>query len=227
MQFKLWNLAIVDESTLFRKLLRSNFIEQERLNVAIDTSELYDLFQKLKDYPVDVLIIDVLMQQQNIRDSLRRIHQEYPDIKILILSMCTDVGIISDLLNLGVYGYVSKTDHPEELMKAVISICEGKIYRNRYFTEMLYLGIQRNIEQLADDKNIKLTDREVRILELLWEEKSNKEIADLVHLSIRSVEKIRQNIKDKIGVKSTVGLLRYAVENNIIYTTPKPHLNYR
>lgn len=222
MQSKPWNLAIVDESLLFRKLLRSKFSEQNNLNVAIDTSELYDLFQMLTDYPVDVLIIDVIMHNQNISDSLRRIYEEYPGIKILILSMCTDVEIISDLLNLGIYGYVSKTDSPEELQKAVVSVCTGKIYRNRFFTELLYWGVQKNVAQLAYDKSMKLTDREVKILQLLWNEKSNREIADLVHLSIRSVEKIRQIIKDKIGAKSTVGLLRYAVENNIIHTAAKP-----
>ncbi|HWV68012.1 response regulator transcription factor, partial [Chitinophaga sp.] len=148
--------------------------------------------------------------------------EEYPGIKILILSMCTDVEIISDLLNLGIYGYVSKTDSPEELQKAVVSVCTGKIYRNRFFTELLYWGVQKNVAQLAYDKSMKLTDREVKILQLLWNEKSNREIADLVHLSIRSVEKIRQIIKDKIGAKSTVGLLRYAVENNIIHTAAKP-----
>lgn len=222
MQSKPWNLAIVDESLLFRKLLRSKFSEQNNLNVAIDTSELYDLFQMLTDYPVDVLIIDVIMHNRNISDSLRRIYEEYPGIKILILSMCTDVEIISDLLNLGIYGYVSKTDSPEELQKAVVSVCTGKIYRNRFFTELLYWGVQKNVAQLAYDKSMKLTDREVKILQLLWNEKSNREIADLVHLSIRSVEKIRQIIKDKIGAKSTVGLLRYAVENNIIHTAAKP-----
>lgn len=221
MQFKPCNLAIVDESPLFRKLLKNNFLDQENLSVAIDTSEVYDLFQKLKDYPVSVLIIDVFMQQHNIRDVIQRVNQEHPNIKILILSMCTDMAIISDLLNLGVYGYVSKTDSLEELMKAIECVCEGKIYRNRFFTEALYWAMQRNAVQVTDEKNIRLTDREVRILQLLWEEKSNKEIADLVHLSIRSVEKIRQNIKDKIGAKSTIGLLRYAVENYIIYTEYK------
>jgi DNA-binding NarL/FixJ family response regulator len=223
MLLKPLNLAIVDESMLFRKLLRSNFSEQDKLNVVIDTSELYDLLQKPKDYPVDILIIDVLLRKHNIRDSLKQIYQEHPNIRILILSMCTDIEVISDLLNLGVYGYVSKTDSPEELMKAVVSICEGKIYRNRFFTELLYLGIQRDAGQVRHGEKLKLRDREVKILQLLWEEKSNKEIADLIHLSLRSIEKIKQDLKDKIGAKSTVGLLKYAVENKIIYAASKSH----
>lgn len=223
MLFKPLNLAIVDESMLFRKLLRSNFSEQDKLNVVIDTSELYDLLQKPTDYPLDILIIDILLRKHNIRDLLKQIYQEHPNIRILILSMCSDIEIISDLLDQGVYGYVSKTDSPEELMKAIVSICEGKIYRNRFFTELLYLGIQRNAGQVPHGKKIKLRDREVKILQLLWEEKSNKEIADLIHLSIRSVEKIKQDLKDRIGAKSTVGLLKYAVENKIIYGASKPH----
>lgn len=217
------SVAIVDESTLFIKMLKSYLREQSNINVIFHTSELPDLFRKLKDAVVNILLLDIFIHQQNVMDALEMVRDKYPETKILILSKSTDIGLISDLLDSGIHGYVSKMDDPEELLQAIISISEGKIYRNKLFTEALYWNKQHNNNRIYTIIDlVLLTEREKRMLQLLWEEKSNKEIADEFFLSVRSIEKIRQDMKEKLGIKSTVGLLKYAIDKKIISLNPIP-----
>jgi DNA-binding NarL/FixJ family response regulator len=216
MLFRTFNLAIVDDHSLFRKTLQNFLSEQKNINVTIQASGVPELFDKLKHTTADILLMDIFMPELNGNDALKSIRNAYPFIKILILSMCNDMNLISDLLDAGIHGYISKADEPEELLEAIKAVSEGRIYRNRIFTEALYWNKQNNIRTYKDESLAVLNEREKKILQLIWEEKSNKEIADELFLGVRSVEKIRQDLKEKIGVKSTVGLLKYAINQKII-----------
>lgn len=215
MSFKPIQLSIVDEQFLFRKILRNYLLEQEDIQISYQASSLSDLSEKLKDFTSDVLLIDILIYEQYMKDILQSIREKYPGIRILILSMSTDLQVISDLLDSGIHAYVSMMDDPEELIRAIRTVAAGNLYRNKLFTEALYWNRQ-NVKTGADVMDVSLTGREVRILQLLWEEKNNKEIADEIFLSVRSIEKIRQDMKEKLGVKSTIGLFKYAIERKII-----------
>lgn len=210
------NLAIVDDHTLFRKALKNYLSEQKDLHVAIQSSGIPDLLHQLKDCPVHVLLMDVYMPQSDTHEAVRMVRNFYPDTKILILSMCTDMNLLSELLDLGVSAYVSKADEPEELLRAIISLSEQRIYRSQLFTEIMYWSKQHHAKTHSNLSHIPLSEREKEVIRLLWEEKSNKEIADHLFLSVRSVEKIRQDLKEKTGVKSTVGLLKYAITKKLI-----------
>jgi len=216
MPLKSINLAIVDDHALFRKTLKAFLSEQDNLHVAIQASDVFDFLNQLKDSSVDLLLLDVFLPEVNGNEALKMIRSEYPSIKILMLSMSTDLELISNMLDFGIHGYISKSEEPEELLQTIQAISDGRIYRNRFFTEALYWSKQHNGRILPQTSQASLSDREKKILQLIWEEKSNKEIADELFLGVRSVEKIRQDLKEKIGVKSTVGLLKYAIKNKII-----------
>jgi len=214
-------IAIVDDHTLFRKTLKNFLSEQQNLSVVIQAPDISELLYKLKICTIDVLLMDIFMPQSNAMDALKVIRAEYSNIKILIVSMCVDMELISDLLEAGVHGYISKGDEPEELLQAIETVAHNRIYRNRIFTEALYWNRQNNMQLPAEKRNVHLNERERRLLELIWQEKSNKEIADELFLGVRSVEKIRQDMKEKIGVRSTVGLLKYAISQKIIGNSHK------
>jgi len=210
------NLAIVDDHALFRKTLRNYLAEQENIHVSVLASDIFDLQNKLKDASADILLMDIFLPKQNGNEALESIHSEYPRLKILVLSMSTDMDMISDLLEAGIHGYISKTDEPEELLQAIRAVADNRIYRNHLFTEAMYWNKQNNIRNHIEKPVVLLSDREKRMLQLIWEEKSNKEIADELFLGVRSVEKIRQDMKEKTGARSTVGLLKYAIHHRII-----------
>jgi DNA-binding NarL/FixJ family response regulator len=216
MLFRPINLAMVDDHALFRKTLKCFLSEQKNIHVAVQASDIFDLLNKLKGSSIDVLLMDIFLPELNGNEALKIIHKEYPDIRILILSMCSDMDLISNMLDGGIHGYISKAEEPEELLLAIQAVADNRIHRNKLFTEALYWNKQNNIKPFADDSPVALNDREKKMLQLIWEEKSNREIADELFLGVRSVEKIRQDMKEKIGVKSTVGLLKYAIRKRII-----------
>lgn len=209
-------LALVDDHVLFRKTLQKFLSEQHNISISHQAGDVFELMDNLKRLPADILIMDIFLPKLNGNDALKMIRDEYPAMKILVLSMSTDMDIISDLLEEGIHGYISKSDDPDELLRAIQAVSENRLYRNLLFTEALYWNKQNNITVLSNGSNAQLNDREKRILQLIWEEKCNKEIADVLFLSTRSIEKIRQDLKEKLGVKSTVGLLKYAIRKKIV-----------
>jgi len=210
------NIAIVDDHTLFRKALKNYLSGERNMHVTVQSADVLDLLTKLRSTSVHVLVMDIFMPKVDGMEAAKLIRNEFADIKILILSMCTDMYILNDLLESGVYGIISKADEPEELIRAITSVSEGRIYRNKLFTEVMYSSKQIDMKKYNASANVVLNDREKKVLQLLWDEKSNKEIAEQMFLGVRSVEKIRQDLKEKLNIKTTVGLLKYAINNKII-----------
>ena len=211
-------VAIVDDQTLFRKMLKNYISEQKGINVVIQSPNIPDLLKKLKDYQVDILLLDVHLPQPTVYEAIKLIKELYPGTKILILTTCTDMAFLSELLHLDVAGYICHADEPEDLLHAIAALSAQRIYRSKLFTELLYWNKYNN-QANGNQLPVLLNEREKELIRLLWQEKSNKEIADLLFIGIRSVEKIRQNLKEKIGVKSTVGLLKFAINQKIISVT--------
>jgi DNA-binding NarL/FixJ family response regulator len=210
------NLAIVNMFTLFRKVLKSFLSERNNLNVSVLASDILDVSTKLKFTSVDVLILDIASPQNAIADILRRILTEYPHIKILVVSAGNDLDLITYLIDSGIHGCISRSDEPEEMVRAIQSVVNDGFYSNRLLTEALYRNKQSSLRNHSDERMASLSEREKKILQLIWEEKSNKEMAENLFLGIRSIEKIRQDLKEKIGAKSTIGLLKFAIEKRII-----------
>jgi DNA-binding NarL/FixJ family response regulator len=217
-------VAVVDEHTLFRNTLKYFLSDQPNITVPLQAKDMSNLFAKLQSIPIDILLMDIFLPDVRGVDAVLELRMEYPAIKILAFSMNTDLGLVSDLLDAGIHGYIPKTDEPECLLQAIIAASEGRIYRNRLFTEALYRNRQKTISVRRTASEVVLSDREKRILQLIWEEKSNKTIADMLFLSTRSVEKIRQDMKEKLDVKSTVGLLRYGLLKKILLVNFLPQL---
>ncbi|MBO9730356.1 MAG: response regulator transcription factor [Chitinophaga sp.] len=217
---ELINLAMVYEHTIFRKVLKEYF-SAVNINMAIQTANIRELFEGLKKTPIDILLLDTLVIQLNGKEIIRAIKDSYPDMKILVLSLGADMQIIVELLDFGIHGCISRDDEPEDLVKAILSVASNKIYRNKLFTEALYYNKENVLNSVVSDKNNPLDSREKQVLQFLWEEKSNREIAETLFLSVRSIEKIRQDMKEKLRVRSTIGLLKYGIDKRIIQTEVK------
>lgn len=210
------NLAILDSQTLFRKVLKSYLQEHSMMQVVAQAPDLLDLRLKLKNADVDILLTDVYLLGLNGLELIKMIRREFPKLRILVLSMVADTELISELMDEGILGYVSKNEDPEELIRAVTAVSEGRIYRNRLFTEALYWNKQHHLQANLNSNNVVVTEREKRVLQLIWEEKSNKEIAGELFLGVRSIEKIRQDLKVKLKAGSTLGMMKYAIHKGIV-----------
>lgn len=205
----------MDDHSLFRNVLAEFLSQQSNLRVKIKVDNCKDLLFRLKDNPIDILLLDIFIPHNNCHETIDAIHREYPDIKIIIVSICTDVQIISQLVDLGIHSFISKNDEPNNLLEAIAAVSEDRIYRNYLYTEALFLNKENN----STRENVviaNLSEREKEIIRLMWSEKTNKEIAKLVFLSPRSIEKIRQDLKEKLGIKSIAGVFKFALLQGII-----------
>jgi DNA-binding NarL/FixJ family response regulator len=210
------NLAIVCSQALFGKTLNKYLSEQSGLNVLALAQSAYDLLNQLKNVSIEVLVMNFDTPQMNEIEGIRAIRKRNPGIKIILLAASVSVYNITNLLDFGIHGFLSHSDEPEELVKAIYTVSEGQIYRSRLLAQAFYFRTKNNIGAHREENHPLLSDREKTILQLIWEEKSNREIAEELFLGVRSVEKIRQEMKTKIQAKSTVGLLKYGIGRGII-----------
>ena len=210
------NIAIADDHTLFRKTLRAYLSEQKDTNIVLQATDTSDLVSQLKIYSIDVVLMDLFMPDLDAIDAISTIRREHPSVKIIILSISMDVDMISNLIDFGIHGYVSKSDDAEELLRVIYDVANNKICQNKLFINALFKCKQQSLKVYLSDRNETLSDREWKILQLLWREKSNKEIADELFLGVRTIERIRQEMKEKVGTKSTVGLIKFAINKKMI-----------
>jgi DNA-binding NarL/FixJ family response regulator len=206
------NLAIASDHVILGKALKIYLAGLKDIKVALICLDKDILVKSLKESSIDVLLLSMVDPGSTGTGTLRILRNELPELRILLLSSSTDPAFLSTFLELEIYGYISSRDEPEGMINAIKLASDDKIYKTNLFTEAMYLNKKSNLKYSSLKENARLSDRERNIIRLLWEEKSNKEIASELFLSIRSVEKIRQNIKNKLGVKSTIGMLKYLIK---------------
>lgn len=159
---------------------------------------------------VDLLITDYNLPDDDGLALVRRVKQKYPDTKIIVLSMHDEAHLIKEILKEGVDGYILKKDSHEELVNAVRAVKNGKVYLSSDVNSMLMRGLNGTEEQRL------LTDREREILKLIAREYTNRQMAEELFISERTVETHRKNIFRKTGTNNLVGLIKFAYANNLI-----------
>lgn len=209
-------IAIVDDHTLFRKALRSLLAQYNTFQVTIDASNGHELLEKLKFAAADVILLDLFMPKLDGKETLKILTEEYPQIKVVVISMTTESVLVNELLDLGIYGFVAKHAEPTELLEAIHSAHKNTIFQNKILTNTMYWKANHSIKLAKKQKTPSFTPIQKRLLELLWQEMSSEEIAKNIFISVSAVEKIKQRLKEKIGVKTTLGLIKYAIDHEVI-----------
>ena len=159
---------------------------------------------------IDLLITDYNLPDDDGLTLVRRVKQKYPEIKIIVLSMHDEGHLIKEILKEGINGYILKKDSHEELVNAVRAVKNDKVYLSSDVNTMLMKGLNGTEEQKL------LTDREREILKLIAKEYTNRQMAEELFISERTVETHRKNIFRKTGTNNLVGLIKFAYANNLI-----------
>jgi DNA-binding NarL/FixJ family response regulator len=172
--------------------------------------------QLLDNQAVDIIISDLGMPIMNGIELTWQVRQHFPKVKILILTVAEEAVSIKDALQAGANGYVFKSAEREELEQAIKAISAGK----KHFSEdaiMKLAQMPSDVEQPIEDlKKISLTDREIEVLKLISQELSGMAIAEKLFISPTTVESHRKNLFQKIGVNTSVGLVKYAMTHGIL-----------
>lgn len=202
------------------KILRESLIillQQEKdievMGGAPDGQKAYQEILRLKP---DIAILDISLPQLNGLEVAARIKKESPEVKIIILTMHKNEEFVARAYQLEVSGYVLKENALEELLKAIRIVQAGGIYLSADITSTVVAGFVKNYSVENMKKLDPISSREREIIQLLAEGNSNKEIAQMLNLSLKTVETHRANIMHKLGFKSITDLVLYAVRNHII-----------
>lgn len=211
------NLAIADDHKIFREGLKFTLEDYSELNLIIEATNGKDLITQITNNKPDVILMDIKMPEMDGMQATAYIHQHFPDIKILVLSMHNEDKYILDVMRLGASGYLLKNAEPKEILDAIVTVLAKGFYFNDNLSITMakeLLGI--NFMHRLHEKDAKLNEREIEVLKLICEECSNTEIADKLFLSVRTVEGYRTRLFEKIGSRNIAGLVIYAVKNGII-----------
>ena len=210
---------IVDDHTLIRDGLRALLTADPLFEVVGEAGNGQDLLDQLPTVAADVVLLDLNMPVLDGLATTHRLREEYPDLRILLLSMMTHERTIGEALAAGAHGYVLKNADKYEVVAALQGVASGK----RFLCSEIGLGLLEKAllqESRAltpgTSPGVHLTHREREILQLVASGLTNQQIADQLFTSKRTVESHRQNLLEKTGVKNTPALVKYAMERGLL-----------
>ncbi len=208
-------VAIADDHALFRQGVKTALSVRKDIEMIAEADNGMQLLNLLKHIEPDVILLDIQMPIMDGITTLPEIRKLYPDVKVIILSMHNDHSMISKLMEVGANSYLTKNSDSETIYQAIKTCFEQEFFFNELTNKALLSGLRtKKVDHAPED--VQLSEKEVRILKLMCEEKTTKEIADIVDISPRTVEAIRDKLKTKTGAKSMAGLVMYAVKNGIL-----------
>jgi two-component system response regulator DegU len=210
-------LAVVDDQHLFRKGLISLIKEFDELDIVIEASNGDELIEKLKTSKKPaVILLDLEMPGMDGIETTGYLQRKYPEIKILILTMHNEEEIILHLIEKGAHGFLLK-DHPiETLVDAIYAVIDNGYYFNDHVSKVMVKGLMRTQKIKPSFSEVRLTEREIDVIRLICKEYTNKEIAEKLFISVRTVDGHREKILQKTKAKNTVGIVMFAVKNNML-----------
>lgn len=211
-------LALADDHTLFRQGLIALLSDYEdEVKVVTEVPNGLELVQSLKEKPVDVAIIDYEMPEMDGLETTRQIRMKYPDTKIISLTMHNSEELILQLLDKGSNGFLLKDFDSEKVVDAIYAVMENGYYFNDHISKDMLHHVMKQKKLKPKFGISALNDKEIQIIKLICQEKTNKEISEILNLSPRTIEGSRAKIIQKINVKNTAGIVLYAIKNNIVY----------
>lgn len=207
------NIAIIDDHELIRLGLRS-ILSTTPHEVTIDVATANALFEQLQSgTPCDLILLDILLPEMSGVEVAQRLRAEYPNIKIIVVSMETKEYTLIQLMQIGIDGFISKNGPMEEVCAAINSVEEGV----PYYGHDLALLVRDIVDARLDKKSSALlTKRELEIIEACCSGMLGKEIAEKFNISLRAVNSHKTNIFNKLGLNSSVEMVRFAIEHGII-----------
>jgi DNA-binding NarL/FixJ family response regulator len=209
-------IVIADDHEIFRegfKLLLKNQQEVQLVGEADNGRELLEIAARQQP---DIVITDIKMPLMDGIEACKAIKLKHPHMQVIALSMFNEDNLIVDMLEAGARGYLLKNTNKHELLQAVRAVYEGSTYYCMATSGKLTRMIaESKFNPYRNQPVKKFTPREMEIIKLMCEQHTNKEIATLLRLSIRTVESHREKIQEKTGARNSIGIVIYAIKNDL------------
>jgi DNA-binding NarL/FixJ family response regulator len=176
-----------------------------------------ELLNGLDESQPDIVLMDLRMPQKDGIETTKQISKQYPDIKVLVLTMYEDERFVSHLMENGANGYLLKSADPSEIKKAIMEVMARGYYLNNFVNRVLLKKSHARTKTIPSlNSEIVLNEKEREVIRLLCMEYTAQEIAQKMDISPRTVEAIKDRLMERFGTKNTAGLVFFAVKNNLI-----------
>lgn len=206
-----YRIVLADDHTIVRQGIKRIIEAVADLTVIGEASDGIELLSLLKILNADLVILDISMPNLRGIEATRELKKILPDVKVLVLTMYKDKELLHQAISSGADGFVLKEDSDKELYSAIGKVRQGKIYISPRLSGGLTNDWTQTRRGIFKPVFKPLTKREMEVLRLIAEGKSNKEIANFLFISIRTAQNHRFKIMNKLGIKKTADLIRYAI----------------
>ena len=212
-------IAIADDHKIFRDGIKMALSNKVNLKILWEAEDGKDMMHKIGIKMPDVLLMDIRMPEIDGINAIQILRKEYEKVKIIVLTMYDDQQMITKMMEMGANAFLTKTTDPEEIYEAILT-CMNEDY---YFNDLVNAAVmgklmqKKSVRQIyGDSLPVTFSEKEIKILQLLSEDKTTEEISKVIFLSPRTIETIRQNMKSKVNAKTIGGLIMYAMRNKLI-----------
>jgi two-component system, NarL family, nitrate/nitrite response regulator NarL len=209
-------VLLVDDHPFVLEGIRSCLASRPQFEVVGEAANGQEAIEKSKELAPQVVIMDISMPVMNGLEATRFLRKAAPEAKVLILSMHEKREFTSQIIESGARGYISKNTSPSELVRAIESVCQGDTFFSPNIAESFLRDFVEGAGKPKSSPAVQLSLREREVLTLVAEGFSNKQTADLLAVSVRTVEKHRERIMTKLNLHNIVDLTKYAIANQIV-----------
>jgi len=211
-------IVLVDDHHIVRDGFKSLLEDADDIEIIGEASGQEELLKILSQKTPDIVVLDISMPQMSGIEISTHLQSKHPEVKVLILSMYTSEDFIRNAIKAGAKGYLPKNTTKKEFLQALHAISKGEEFFSQNISEVIMKSYIQNIKS-GDSEHKKeglLSVREIEILKLFVGGLTNQEIADRLFISIRTVESHKNHIMQKLELKSTVEMVKYAIKNNLV-----------
>lgn len=205
-------IIIVDDHPMMRKGLASTLETEPGFEISAQLERAEDAIDRVEKVKPDLIIVDISLPGMNGIELVKNLHFQYPDLKVLVVSRHEESLYAERALRAGAKGYVMKFESSDVLLKAVRKVLNGGIHVSEEISEKLLLSAMTGKSTGLESPVELLSDRELEVFELIGRGKSSKEIAEQLHLAVKTIETYRSRIKEKLDLKNSTELVFHAVK---------------
>jgi len=212
-------IMLVDDHQIVRDGIKSLLSDCTSIEIIAEAKDGNELFRILNSKTPDIILLDISLPGMSGIEVSKRMRVDFPNIKILMLSMYTSEDFIFNALKAGVMGYLPKNTTRDELLQAINEIASNREYFSKSISDTIlksYVNTAKNGSEISNDTLDNLTNREREILHYVVEGNNNNTIAQQLCISIRTVETHKSSIMKKLNLSNTVDLIKFAIRNHLI-----------
>jgi len=209
-------LALVDDHKLFRSGIRALLSPLDNFEIVSESGNGVELIESLSENPAEVILMDLEMPEMDGMQTTIHLKENFPNLKVIVLSMHNDEKFIIHLMEIGARGYLLKDSEPEDIVNAILSVYETGYFFSEMVSRVMLHGLVKKEKVKPSFKtNIELSEREIDVVKLICKELTTAEIGEKLFISPRTVEGHRNNVMLKTGARNTAGIVVYAMKNGL------------